>query len=221
MRETRKMPKAESLRSGLIRLAYANPKTRKHILPLVRTSAYSKDVPKSSKDNPITEGEWEVSEGTHYFAGKSRVRARGSSVVESSENAVVELRDNAKATARGHSLVNARGKSSVVAYGDTTVVGYNDAKVEAHDRVKVEAYDKVSVKSDDAKRVKLYDDAKVSSHGKSNDGADEKSFEESVKGKKFKNTETGNEVLFSSLPSDQQSKIRDSYSKKASGYPHR
>jgi hypothetical protein len=37
------------------------------------------------------------------------------------------------------------------------------------------------------------------------------SFEESVKGKKFKNPETGNMVLYKSLPEEEQEKIRSSY----------
>ncbi len=38
-------------------------------------------------------------------------------------------------------------------------------------------------------------------------------FEEAIKDKKFKNLETGNQVKFQSLPSEQQSKIRSQYNK--------
>lgn len=40
------------------------------------------------------------------------------------------------------------------------------------------------------------------------------SFEEAIEGKKFKNPETGREVQFSSLPSEEQKRVRDSWSKK-------
>ena len=40
-------------------------------------------------------------------------------------------------------------------------------------------------------------------------------FEESVKGKKFKNPETGNEVQFGSLPAEEQKKLRSRYDKKS------
>ena len=44
--------------------------------------------------------------------------------------------------------------------------------------------------------------------------AAEESFEEAVKDKKFKNPETGNEVVFDSLPAEEQKKIREEWSKK-------
>ncbi len=40
------------------------------------------------------------------------------------------------------------------------------------------------------------------------------SFEDSVKGKKFRNPETGNEVQFSSLPSGEQSRLRSKFEEK-------
>ena len=41
-----------------------------------------------------------------------------------------------------------------------------------------------------------------------------KSFDDAVKGKKFKHPETGNDVLFGSLPSEEQTKIRSQWVKK-------
>jgi hypothetical protein len=41
--------------------------------------------------------------------------------------------------------------------------------------------------------------------------ASDKSFEEAVKGKKFKNPATGNDVLFGSLPAQEQKKIREQW----------
>ena len=47
--------------------------------------------------------------------------------------------------------------------------------------------------------------------------ADDKSFDEAIKGKKFKNPETGNEVAFGSLPDEEQKKVRESWSSKNEG----
>lgn len=49
--------------------------------------------------------------------------------------------------------------------------------------------------------------------------ADSKSFEEAIKGKKFKHPETGNRVLFKSLPSEEQTKIRKEWKSKSEGSP--
>ena len=47
--------------------------------------------------------------------------------------------------------------------------------------------------------------------------ADDKSFDEAVKGKKFRNPATGNDVVFDSLPYEEQKKVRESWSKKNEG----
>jgi len=44
-----------------------------------------------------------------------------------------------------------------------------------------------------------------------------KTFDESVEGKKFKNPETGRQVLFKSLPSDEQAKIRSQWDSRSKG----
>lgn len=44
--------------------------------------------------------------------------------------------------------------------------------------------------------------------------ASEQTFEDAVKGQKFRNPETGNEVTFGALPADEQKKLRAEWSKK-------
>lgn len=44
--------------------------------------------------------------------------------------------------------------------------------------------------------------------------AADESFEDAIKGKKFKNPETGNDVSFGSLPDDEQKSLREEWSKK-------
>ena len=44
--------------------------------------------------------------------------------------------------------------------------------------------------------------------------ATDKSFEDAVKDKKFKNPDTGNQVTFGSLPADEQAKVRKEWSDK-------
>lgn len=47
--------------------------------------------------------------------------------------------------------------------------------------------------------------------------ADDKTFDEAVKGKKFRNPETGNDVTFGALPAEEQKKVRAQWDKKNSG----
>jgi uncharacterized protein YjbI with pentapeptide repeats len=44
--------------------------------------------------------------------------------------------------------------------------------------------------------------------------AEEITFEKAIEGKKFKNPQTGNDVVFSSLPADEQKKVRAEFDKK-------
>ena len=43
---------------------------------------------------------------------------------------------------------------------------------------------------------------------------DQKTFDEAIKGRKFKNPETGNQVNFGSLPAEEQKKLRAEFAKK-------